>query len=488
VIPLGPWAPDIHDLDTGTLKQALNVLPATDRYLPAQALAAITAALGATCVGGYLARKTDGSFAVFAGTATDLYLYDQGTDTWGDVSRLVGGDYGVPSGSYWSFAQFGPNLIACNETDVPQYIDVDVGTNFALLSVSAPQSARTAVIGDFLVMSGLVGFPRRIQWSAINDSTGWTVGTSLSDYNEFPDGGEVVGVSGLDQGHVIQQNAVRTMTFLPSNPAVFQFRRVEGGVGCIAPYSITNVNNRTFYYSLQGFKMLYGDESKSIGLDKMDQWFRDDVNQDYISAMIAVADPRSTRVLWAYKSGSASASTVFDTMLVFDWESGRWTAIRQNLEYFMQSATLGYTLDGLDSLFASLDAMTISLDSSAFTGGIPALGGFTTDHEFGYFDGDTLEATIETCEFHLNPPGRTFVESVVVYGGPSDIGVSVGGRETQAESDTITYAAEDGLEADGAVPTRSDWRYHRVKIRVPAGTSWSKIKGFDITSGPSGGR
>ena len=43
---------------------------------------------------------------------------------------------------------------------------------------------------------------RMIIWSAINDITGWTVGTQLCDMQEFPDGGPVQGMAGGEIGYV----------------------------------------------------------------------------------------------------------------------------------------------------------------------------------------------------------------------------------------------------------------------------------------------
>src|SRR3990167_2506787 len=122
----GPWQPDTYGLNTELTGDASGVLPTANGYGPWPDLSAVSAALAATCFGATTIRKTDGTLVVYAGTATKLYRYASLT-SWTDVTRAAGGDYSLPSGEYWSFAQFGANLIAVQGGDVPQTIDVDSG-------------------------------------------------------------------------------------------------------------------------------------------------------------------------------------------------------------------------------------------------------------------------------------------------------------------------------------------------------------------------
>ena len=62
-----------------------------------------------------------------------------------DERKEGDGNYSVPSGDFWSFAQFGGKVIACNFNDNPQVIDVDTGAvNFADLA-GTPPKARLAL-------------------------------------------------------------------------------------------------------------------------------------------------------------------------------------------------------------------------------------------------------------------------------------------------------------------------------------------------------
>src|SRR6185295_3828582 len=115
MIPVAPWAPDLYSLGTQTSTTLDNVLPMGNSYGPALDFVEVTAAVATTVVGGFQARNIDGTYSIFAATQTMIYKYNQSTDAWDDVSRLVGGAYsGPPSGSYWWFVQKGDNVFAGN--------------------------------------------------------------------------------------------------------------------------------------------------------------------------------------------------------------------------------------------------------------------------------------------------------------------------------------------------------------------------------------
>lgn len=60
----GEWRPDVSDYQSTTSQNVVNVVPRGDGYGPFNSLAELSAALGATCRGAFVAYKTDGSVAV----------------------------------------------------------------------------------------------------------------------------------------------------------------------------------------------------------------------------------------------------------------------------------------------------------------------------------------------------------------------------------------------------------------------------------------
>jgi hypothetical protein len=95
--------------------------------------------------------------------------------------------------------------------------DLSSATSFSNCAGSPPQAAYISVVGRFLVLSGLLSNPYRIQWSGLNATTTWTSGVNSSDFQDFPDGGVVRGVAGGEFGTVFQDQAIRRMSYIPGS-------------------------------------------------------------------------------------------------------------------------------------------------------------------------------------------------------------------------------------------------------------------------------
>jgi hypothetical protein len=67
------------------------------------------------------------------------------------------------------------------------------------------------------------------------------------------------------------------------------------------------------------------------------------------------------------------------------------------------------------------------------------------------------------------------------------LGVTIGTRNDQGA--TISYGSTVSPSVKGHFPLRADGRYHRVKVDIQAGSSWTKLQGVsDIDAKKSGAR
>ncbi len=178
--------------------------------------------------------------------------------------------------------------------------DLSSPTTFANALGSPPQAAYISVVGRFLVLSGLLSTPYRIQWSGLNNfnaSTSWDGLTAGSDFQDFPDGGIVRGVAGGESGIIFQDQAIRRMSYVPGSPIIFQIDRITQDKGLYAPYSIIRAGERIFFYAGQGFHTLEpGGVPEQIGREKVDRTFLADLDKGNLQLFMGAADPRSTRV------------------------------------------------------------------------------------------------------------------------------------------------------------------------------------------------
>lgn len=493
MIPFGEWAPDRFAKDASLALDARNVIPAAETYRPFpsfdipgnndtgafssafstafhRSAAAFLPATPKSRV--FVAQKSDGTFVYFAGTATKLYRLLSLTSGWTDVSRTAGGAYSLQDPDLWDFTQYGTRVIATNINDVVQVIDVDAGSNFAALGGSPPQAKYCAVVGDFLFLGNLSTGRRKIVWSAFGNITGWTAGTDQSDEQDFPDGGEVRGMEGGEVALIFQERIIRKAAYVPGSDYIFSIDKVFEGRGLSAPFCKARVGDNVFYLSDDGF---YSSTLGPIGHEKFNVYFADDVEPTWKTRTIAAIDPKRPLLYILYRSIN-NAQEYYDKMLIYNWIAQRPAYAEVEISSIGAAATTGQTLEDLNS-FGSIESVTPDLDSPVWAGGVPVLLGISNINALGYFAGENAEAVITTGEQQLVRGGRAFVNDLAIDADTASYQASAAARETQGSS--VVFGAESAAGVTGNAPMRSSGRFHRFKVRIPAGTSWTHARGVD---------
>lgn len=473
-LPFRGYRPDISDLDTSFSRNVNNVLPRADGYGPIRDLSAFTDALPDTCRGYFYARNTDGSIAIFAGTSERLYKMDNTDFTWDDVSKDTQAYSELSSNSQWQFVQFNNFVIAVQENAVPQVFNLTSSTEFADLGGSPPQAAYIAVVGRFIVLSGLLSQPYRVQWSGLNAVTTWTSGTNFSDFQDLPDGGIVRGVAGGEYGLIMQDQSIRRMIYSPGSEFVFQIDRVAQDRGLLAPYSLIPAGDKMFFLSAQGFiKSDASGQLTFIGKEFVDRTFFEDYNSANPKLMIGVADPSKNIVLWVYQSNDGAIEEAFNKAIIYDWSLNLWSQMDIIGHYAASLAKPGLTLENLDDISATLEDLPFSLDDVS-TATLPALSFASEDNVIGFLTGENMEATIETGEYS-QPPYRIGVNGITPITDAADVAISIGKRDNlNTES---TYGDESTLNDDGYAPVLEEGRYIKAKLRIPADSNWTFARG-----------
>ena len=291
VLAYGPWAPDRYGLDGDVAGEALGVLPKARSYGPWPGLAATSPAVPAGARGAFAARKANGTFVVFCGTATKLYKFAGVSTSWADVTRSSGGNYSTPADGHWSFCQFDKYLIATNGVDAVQVIDIDSGTNFAALGGSPPVAKFCKTVGDHVVLAqlGTAQGPRatsgaiQIMWSGLRQHDFWTAGEKSCDFATFWDAGFLQGVTSLIGGLVILRTGIQR--FGRDTYKTFDFAPVLDAQGTDAPYSIVQDEGAAYFYSPGGFVGI-GAGVEQIGNEFVDNWFFERANPNRINEMM----------------------------------------------------------------------------------------------------------------------------------------------------------------------------------------------------------
>lgn len=496
-IPFGEWYPDRAVLGS-PVHTATNVIPWVDGYKSFPSLSVISSnALTAKFQGGIFGRDKSANVYMYAGDATTLYALSSAawTNVSGSGSLLTGGgdilttesglelaleDYATTVDDWWEFIQWGETIIAVNgHLDRPQVITLG-GANFDALGGTPPRARHIAIIRDFVVLGNIndgTGYPSRVRWSAINNSADWTVSAATqSDYQDLQgDGGWIQKIIGGQYGLVFQERAIWRMTYVGS-PEIFQFDLIEKARGAAATQSVVAWGNMVFFLADDGFYMISGGSAaEPIGDGKVDRTFLNDVQQGVTYLITAAIDPVNKLVMWAYPGANYTSGTT-NQILVFNWVYKKWSLVTATIEGFVRYAAQGYTLDTLDSISTSLDALTSSLDSRTYTGGAMTLAAFNSSHKIGTFTGTAMAATVDTGEIEFNKGQRTSVQEVRPIVDGQAAAVTIGTRNLV--SDSVSFGSSISQNSSGFCPARTNANYHR--FRVVTSGAFNFIQGVKV--------
>lgn len=482
------WRPDVAPLNSAYAGDIMNVLCADGSYIPFPQLVPFSNPIESTPYGAFSAKDSDGQIVVFAGTAGKLWKLNTTTLNFEDVSKAAT-TYNSTEAERWRFAQYGDYVIAVNANDNPQVFELGISTKFTDLGGSPPRARHVAVWGDFLALGGLTDFPSRVHWSALNDITGWTPGTNNSDYQDFPDGGDVSGMTSATNPIIFQRSAIRLGTFYPGSTEVFGFQKVHDRRGAVSPYAIASRGAFTFFNDAGGFFQVGPDGSLApIGYEKVDRTVFGMIDGAELYGIMAEVDPFYSRVYVAVRYDSTSVA--FDRLLIFDWNLNRWSQVGGEgfqILFPLSSGTIGYTLEGLDAIAASLEDLPFSLDSKVWQGGAPIMAAFDANNRLGFFSGSAAEATLTTQEMGSLNGGITLVKSLYPVADTSSVFVSIGARFRRC--DPVVWTSEQSPSSNtGMTHKKSRARFHQFKLRIPAGTDWHHTQGMEVISQPAGMR
>lgn len=471
------WAPDMPELSAFS-RTVHNVRPRTGTsYGPMQSLTEYGSALNGACKGVGSFEGSDGTVVIFAGTATDLYLWN-GTD-W-DVVTRASGSYVMADEHRWVFEQFGDYVYADNGIDAPQVWQISISAVFDAAAGSPPTSKYLATVRDFLFRANTTGDSRTIHWSSQFDSNEWIIGTNQGDSQTFTEGGRISGIVGGQYGVVFQHHRISLLTYVGPD-LIFQIDEISKERGCIVPGSIAAFEQTIFFLDHDGFYRLDGGQQISaIGDQKVDEEIWGNINQDNFNAVWSAIDPRRKLYIIAWPTSSGAA----DTIWTYHWPTGRWAPSSYEVEcLFFMFPTLSIDLDtDIDAADQDLDGSGLpSLDSEQFFANpIKKLGAFSASHKLAFFDGAPLEATLDTVEAQLGDGFREVeidrVIPLVDGGAPQG---KLGYRNRQF--DPVVYSSAVAVDDFGdQYFSEPPARFHRARQIIPAGSIWTHARGVNF--------
>lgn len=468
----GDFLPDLTEYGAPGVSEAVNVYPSSTGFRPVGQFEAHTTGFPGLCRGASAFIAPSGRVVLIAGTSTTLYR--QTLTGW----EVIGTGYTMPTGTRWRFCQFGPFAIATNASDpmVKINLETDVVTP---LGGTPPKFQALATVNNFVVGTQRDGVVNRIAWSGENDAEWWTPAQRKSDYNEFPDGGEITGIIGGEVGLILQRNAVRRMAYVGGN-LLFRFDKISSNVGCASVHSIAQHGELAFWYSQNGFKMWDGAQIKAIGYEKVDEAFGRLYGLVNLNEMSTAIDGQRSTVCWS--TGRK--------MWLYNWLLDKWTVINHAAQIITSRETKAPGLDEPDPVTGPADEIVESpgldtFDAARFRTGDPLFYVFTGS-DLGTFNGENMAAklvgrTIEPVE------GMDARIRRIRPMTDATSGITVRLATRQRLGDHPVRRDFTTLQRSGEMPVRARGRFVRPRIEIEKEVDWSYLHGLDATI-ETGGR
>ncbi len=257
-----------------------------------------------------------GAYASFIINVGDGKLWKQDSldGTWDDIT----GSLSITADNFCDFETFLNEVYITNNTDVP--FKWTGSGNGAVMSVPSGLTKAKNVVqfNNYLFLGNVVvnatTFKSRFYWSNIKDTSTW-LATSFIEVSK-DDGQQIIRMVVLgDRLVVFKERAIYNVFFTGDNDIPFIVQKSNSPVGCIAPFSVQEVENGLVFLSADGFYYYDGNNSYKISLNI--QTTLSGYNSTRFSQCVSMRQKAKNRYFCAMPS---NGQTNNDVVVVWDWQ------------------------------------------------------------------------------------------------------------------------------------------------------------------------
>ena len=485
--PFGEWLPDQPEYQNPGILTAENVWAGGAGYQPIPAPRAKTQSVTGTVRGAERYDLPDGTPLIVVGTTTDLFVI-RGSVVWPSGLAL-----GLGADDWWTFAPFGRSVYAmCRTHGLFKLPSILTGTAFVAGTGSPPKASSIDAVGDFLMAGNLIESggadePYRVRWSSFNNpDAAWDNDIARqSGAVDMPSRfGPVSRVVGGAFNLIFQESGISRIWYT-GGPTTFAKELIEDDRGCAAPKSIVRVGGAAYFLAHDGFCRTSGAGSENLSSGRVWDWFKDRSNAAQIRSVQGAVNWRTRSIIWSFAS---SGSDALNAQLIYNLSTQRWTSATIQADMLVGGAQIPIDIDTTDASVVGdddLDVLGPSFDSPEYEsqGRILSclIGGVL--HEFS---GPNMQATFETGDMQPVSGRRSFIRHampLVDTVSPSVV-CAIAGRDRQG--DPVSYSLPSRQGEHYFCPLVSDARFHRLRMRIPAGEVWTKAQGMQVDYEVSG--
>ena len=409
-----------------------------------------------------------------AGLRTNIAFTDETWEVLGadlDWDELEDG-FDCPEGYDWSPVRFGDFVIGSNSADgmYAYNLETPAGVN----AVAAGPACVSLWVQQLRVCGLYYSSYWRVAISKINDHTVWGGIGSGADEVPLKDGGEAIRGCVLDGNvaAVFQKNAIRGVVITNRIERVYDIA-LGDGVGSVGAKSIIPFKGMIGFISRAGFQVLTAQGVRPIGAEKDNRFLLETVSD--LSEIQGYVDPRNHMMWWRLNSS---------TLMGWDWQIDEFVTAPESTTYLCAAGLPASDMDAAEVVTgeADMDAPGFpDMDSSAYSGGQPEFSGFNGSFELGFFDGENMEANLQTPEV-VFPRSVIFHNTTPLTDAPNAL-VSVAVEDDPGAA--MTFGAQQGL-SDGVAYVRERGKRVIGQLTIPRGEVWTRAVGFEFNN--AGGR
>lgn len=361
------WLPDAPETTPDVLVD-VEAVPTVRGYSGAPSrVNAGYAALAATCTGGALIVRLDGSTKLYAGTTSALY--EGSGSTWTDRSRAAGYTTGDVR---WQFTAFGDTSLA-----ICKSVQLQSATTGSFADVAnAPKAACMDTVGGFVILgncddtstglsTGYGDQPHRWWCSQVFNAVGsWapSVTTQATSGLLISSPGAITAVKRLgSQVAIYKKNAIHLGTYVGA-PEVWNFQQVPGDAGTHSQEAVVSVGSAHYFIGTDDIYVYDGSRPQSIA-NGVREWFFSELNKKFAYRIIGLHDVQTATVWWWYPRGSSETPSA---ALIYNYKAGTWGHVTSSISAALQAVTSQITYDSLGSLYTNYDDLPVIAYDSPF--------------------------------------------------------------------------------------------------------------------------
>lgn len=265
--------------------------------------------------------------------------YTNNGTTYTVVSTLLTGSSGAIAGTITATGTGAPTTFG-TLTKASGTGDSTITFSLEVLNANIQSAKYVGQWNNFLffanVVVGSTAFPTRIYWSNIQDDTSWSAVNWLEI--SMLDGQAITGIYPLaDRLVIFKERAIYNVFYTGDAvlPFVYQVSN-SPTVGCVAPFSIQEVENGLIFLAYDGF--YYYDGNNAYKMSLQIQNTINALNISRLSQARSLKQRQKNRYMCALPSGSSNTN---NTIIVWDWVLNAFTLYQGMTPSAMKTVYVG---------------------------------------------------------------------------------------------------------------------------------------------------